>query len=45
MVFNLALEMGFQMTLLDIGGGYPGQENAGVTFSEVHFYFCVACYT
>lgn len=35
MVFNLALEMGFHMTVLDIGGGYPGQENAGITFSEI----------
>lgn len=34
-VFDLAADMGFNMTLLDIGGGYPGQEDAPVTFQEI----------
>jgi ornithine decarboxylase len=36
-VFDLAADMGFNMTLLDIGGGYPGQEDAPVTFQEVKY--------
>lgn len=27
--------MGFKMDLLDIGGGFPGQETDGVSFEEV----------
>lgn len=34
-VFDLALDMGFNMTLLDIGGGFPGQQSAPIPFSEV----------
>lgn len=34
-VFDLAVDMGFNMTLLDIGGGYPGTENAPITFPEI----------
>ncbi|KAL4236688.1 Mitochondrial 2-oxoadipate and 2-oxoglutarate transporter [Mactra antiquata] len=34
-VFDLAVEMGFDMSLLDIGGGYPGTDNAPITFSEI----------
>lgn len=30
-----ALEFGFDMTLLDIGGGFPGQKSAPITFSEI----------
>ena len=32
----LAEEFGFDMTLLDIGGGFPGQKSAPVTFAEVN---------
>lgn len=34
-VFQLAQEMGFEMTLLDLGGGWPGTGYEGITFSEV----------
>ena len=34
-VFDMGLEMGFSMEMLDIGGGFPGQESASITFEEV----------
>lgn len=34
-VFDKGLQMGFDMKLLDIGGGFPGQESAPVTFEEI----------
>jgi ornithine decarboxylase len=34
-VFDLGLQMGFNMTLLDIGGGFPGQESAAISFGEI----------
>lgn len=34
-VFDLAVEMGFDFTLLDIGGGFPGAPDAAITFEEV----------
>lgn len=33
--WQIATELGFKMTLLDIGGGFPGQANAPITFTEV----------
>ncbi|XP_063046979.1 ornithine decarboxylase 1-like [Engraulis encrasicolus] len=36
-VFQLGAELGFNMRLLDIGGGYPGTEHAKLKFEE-----CVA---
>lgn len=33
-VFELAEQMGYNMTLLDIGGGFPGTSNAAITFEE-----------
>lgn len=33
--WQIATELGFRMTLLDIGGGFPGQSNAPITFTEV----------
>jgi len=33
--FTMAQEFGFDMTLLDIGGGFPGQKSAPVTFPEI----------
>lgn len=33
--FQMAVDLGFDMTLLDIGGGFPGQQSAPVTFTEV----------
>lgn len=33
--FTMAQEFGFDMTLLDIGGGFPGQKSAPVTFEEI----------
>jgi diaminopimelate decarboxylase len=35
-VFDMGLDMGFKMDLLDIGGGFPGQETAGISFEEVN---------
>jgi ornithine decarboxylase len=32
-VFDMGAEAGFRFTLLDIGGGFPGQKSA---FGEVH---------
>ncbi|CAI9603774.1 unnamed protein product, partial [Staurois parvus] len=34
-VFNMGAELGFNMHLLDIGGGFPGSENSWVKFEEV----------
>ncbi|EDO44188.1 predicted protein [Nematostella vectensis] len=34
-VFNLAVQFGFNCTLLDIGGGFPGDPNAAITFEEI----------
>jgi ornithine decarboxylase len=34
-VFDLAAEMGFNFTLLDIGGGFPGQKTAKISFDEI----------
>jgi len=34
-VFNLAAAQGFNFTLLDIGGGFPGQKNPKLPFEEV----------
>ncbi|RUS88763.1 hypothetical protein EGW08_003480 [Elysia chlorotica] len=34
-VWDLALDMGFNMTLLDVGGGFPGQKSAPITFEEI----------
>lgn len=38
-VFDLAIDMGFDMTLLDIGGGFPGQQSAPIPFSAVCLLF------
>uniref|UniRef100_A0A3P8XMB1 ornithine decarboxylase n=1 Tax=Esox lucius TaxID=8010 RepID=A0A3P8XMB1_ESOLU len=34
-VFNIGEELGFKMTLLDIGGGFPGQNDFKLTFEEI----------
>lgn len=34
-VFNMGIEMGFDMNLLDIGGGFPGHADQGITVEEV----------
>ncbi|KAJ7991038.1 hypothetical protein DPEC_G00293100 [Dallia pectoralis] len=34
-VFDLATEVGFNMTLLDIGGGFPGSEDTKLKFEEI----------
>ena len=34
-VFDVATEIGFDMKLLDIGGGVPGQKSAKISFEEV----------
>lgn len=34
-VFDKGLQLGFDMKLLDIGGGFPGQESAPVSFGEI----------
>lgn len=33
--FTMAQNYGFEMTLLDIGGGFPGQKSAPVTIEEI----------
>uniref|UniRef100_A0AAY4CKL8 ornithine decarboxylase n=1 Tax=Denticeps clupeoides TaxID=299321 RepID=A0AAY4CKL8_9TELE len=32
--FTMGVELGFNMTLLDIGGGFPGSENTAVKFED-----------
>lgn len=39
-MFDIAEEFGFQFKLLDIGGGFPGQKSAKLTFEEVCIYVC-----
>ena len=34
-VFDLKDELGFNMDLLDIGGGFPGTDDTGLQFEEV----------
>lgn len=34
-IFDLGAQMGYNFTLLDIGGGFPGAPNAAITFEEV----------
>lgn len=34
-VFDMAEEMGFNFTMLDIGGGFPGQKSAKISFDEI----------
>jgi len=34
-VFDQAVSMGFNMELLDIGGGFPGHATAAITFGEI----------
>lgn len=34
-IFDLGEKMGFEMTLLDLGGGWPGTSNPKVSFEEV----------
>lgn len=34
-VFDLGIQYGFDMTVLDVGGGFPGTENAKITIHEV----------
>jgi ornithine decarboxylase len=35
MVFDMGRDVGFNFTLLDIGGGFPGQTSAKITFEEI----------
>lgn len=34
-VFDMGAEVGFHMHLLDIGGGFPGSEDAKLKFEEI----------
>lgn len=34
-VFDMAENIGFHFNLLDIGGGFPGQPSAKLSFEEV----------
>lgn len=34
-VFDIGVDMGFNMELLDIGGGFPGQKSAPISFLEI----------
>ena len=34
-VFEVGKNLGFDFSLLDIGGGFPGQKSAKITFEEV----------
>ncbi|XP_059908237.1 ornithine decarboxylase 1-like, partial [Gadus macrocephalus] len=38
-VFDMAEEFGYKMSLLDIGGGFPGSEDVKLKFEEVIFTF------
>lgn len=35
--FDMGLKEGFDMHILDIGGGFPGQESANISMEEVLF--------
>ncbi|ORX52269.1 ornithine decarboxylase [Piromyces finnis] len=34
-VFDIGKELGFDFTLLDVGGGFPGSDNENISFGEV----------
>ncbi|XP_071510161.1 ornithine decarboxylase-like [Diadema antillarum] len=34
-IFDFAADLGYNMSLLDIGGGFPGQASAPITFEEM----------
>lgn len=34
-LFDFGNDLGFKMNLLDIGGGFPGQESAPIKFEDV----------
>ncbi|XP_019638975.1 PREDICTED: ornithine decarboxylase-like [Branchiostoma belcheri] len=34
-IFNIADQYGFEFNTLDIGGGFPGQESAAISFDEI----------
>ena len=38
-VFDIGKDVGFNMELLDIGGGFPGQASAKISFEEVGIWF------
>ena len=40
-VFDIAERAGFNFTLLDIGGGFPGQDSAKLSFREVIICFSI----
>ncbi len=43
-VFDEAQEVGYDLTLLDVGGGFPGNHGDGLSFEEiakVHFAFAI----
>ncbi|CAL1545005.1 unnamed protein product [Lymnaea stagnalis] len=33
--WQIAVKLGFNMTMLDIGGGFPGQKSAPISFTEI----------
>lgn len=37
--YDIAEKLGFQIDLLDIGGGFPGNEDGLASFTEVSFHF------
>jgi diaminopimelate decarboxylase len=43
-LFNKGLEYGYRMNLLDIGGGFPAEDTAEVSFAEVHTYLFTDAY-
>ncbi len=34
-LFQMAQDLGFNLTLLDVGGGFPGDNTAALSFEEV----------
>lgn len=40
-VFDMGAELGFNIHLLDIGGGFPGSKNFMLKFEEVKMLFIV----
>ena len=44
-IFHFQREVGYEFTLLDIGGGFPGHPQAGITFEDVSCLTCnIYCY-
>lgn len=36
-MFDIGSQYGFEMTVLDVGGGFPGTDDAKITIHEVSY--------